>query len=144
MCELSCDDNSKFYGPCSRAVWSDALAPRLTMCAVRLGVAASPHHRRRPRRLGGGARSSNARSTSILITQLLWRVLTSAIVTGVLDQWSPVAIADFHAADLALQDAFRIAPGSMSVRGAQCQILRAMRTGCAVRSSSSRVDLTRM
>ena len=78
------------------------------------------------------------------MTQLLWRVLTSAIVTGVLDQWSPGAIADFHAADLALQDALRIAPGSMSVRGAQCQILRVMRTGCAVRSSSSFVDLTRM
>ena len=53
MSELSCDDNSKFYGPRSRAVWSDALAPRLTMRTVRPGVAASPHHRRRPRRLGG-------------------------------------------------------------------------------------------
>jgi hypothetical protein len=142
MCELSCDDNSKLYGPCSRAVWSDALAPRLTMCAVRLGVAASPHHRRRPRRLGGGCALQQCAVD--LDPHNAVRVLTSAIVTGVLDQWSPVAIADFHAADLALQDAFRIAPGSMSVRGAQCQILRAMRTGCAVRSSSSRVDLTRM
>jgi hypothetical protein len=50
------------------------------------------------------------------MTQLLWRVLTFAIVTGVLDQWSPGAIADFHAADLALQDALRIAPGSMHER----------------------------
>jgi hypothetical protein len=27
MCELSCDDNLKFYGHRSRAVWSDELAP---------------------------------------------------------------------------------------------------------------------
>ncbi len=53
--------------------------------------------------------------------------LTFAIVTGVLNHWSDDAIADLHAADLALQDALLIAPGSMRVRGAQCQILRAMR-----------------
>jgi DNA-binding winged helix-turn-helix (wHTH) protein len=53
--------------------------------------------------------------------------LTFAIVTGVLNHWSGDAIADLHAADLALQDALLIAPGSMRVRGAQCQILRAMR-----------------
>jgi DNA-binding winged helix-turn-helix (wHTH) protein/tetratricopeptide (TPR) repeat protein len=53
--------------------------------------------------------------------------LTFAIVTGVLNHWSDDAIADLHAADLALQDALLIAPESMRVRGAQCQILRAMR-----------------
>jgi DNA-binding winged helix-turn-helix (wHTH) protein/tetratricopeptide (TPR) repeat protein len=53
--------------------------------------------------------------------------LTFVIVTGVLNHWSDDAIADLHAADLALQDALLIAPGSMRVRGAQCQILRAMR-----------------
>jgi DNA-binding winged helix-turn-helix (wHTH) protein/tetratricopeptide (TPR) repeat protein len=53
--------------------------------------------------------------------------LTFAIVSGVLNHWSDDAIADLHAADLALQDALLIAPGSMRVRGAQCQILRAMR-----------------
>ena len=53
--------------------------------------------------------------------------LTFAIVTGVLNHWSNDAIADLHAADLALQDALLIAPESMRVRGAQCQILRAMR-----------------
>ena len=53
--------------------------------------------------------------------------LTFAIVTGVLNHWSDDAIGDLHAADLALRDALRIAPGSMRVRGAQCQILRAMR-----------------
>ena len=53
--------------------------------------------------------------------------LTFAIVTGVLNHWSDDAVADLHAADLALQDALLIAPGSMRVRGAQCQILRAMR-----------------
>ena len=53
--------------------------------------------------------------------------LTFAIVTGVLNHWSDDAVADLHAADLALQDALLIAPGNMRVRGAQCQILRAMR-----------------
>jgi DNA-binding winged helix-turn-helix (wHTH) protein len=53
--------------------------------------------------------------------------LSFAIVTGVLNHWSDDAIADLHAADLVLQDAALIAPGSMRVRGAQCQILRAMR-----------------
>jgi DNA-binding winged helix-turn-helix (wHTH) protein len=53
--------------------------------------------------------------------------LTFAIVTGVLNHWSDDAIADLHAADLALQDALLVAPGSMRARGAQCQILRAMR-----------------
>jgi DNA-binding winged helix-turn-helix (wHTH) protein len=53
--------------------------------------------------------------------------LTFAIVTGVLNHWSDDAVADLHAADLVLQDALAIAPGSMRVRGAQCQILRAMR-----------------
>jgi DNA-binding winged helix-turn-helix (wHTH) protein/tetratricopeptide (TPR) repeat protein len=53
--------------------------------------------------------------------------LSFAIVTGVLNQWSTDEVADLHAADLALQDALLIAPGSMKVRGAQCQILRGMR-----------------
>jgi DNA-binding winged helix-turn-helix (wHTH) protein len=53
--------------------------------------------------------------------------LTSAMVTGVLNQWSNDAVADLQAADLALQDATRIAPDNMMVRGAQCHILRAMR-----------------
>ena len=53
--------------------------------------------------------------------------LTFAIVTGVLNHWSDDAVADLHAADLALQDALLIAPGSMRVRGAQCQIMRALR-----------------
>jgi DNA-binding winged helix-turn-helix (wHTH) protein len=53
--------------------------------------------------------------------------LTFAIVTGVLNHWSGDEVADLHAADLALQDALLIAPGSMRVRGAQCHILRAMR-----------------
>jgi len=53
--------------------------------------------------------------------------LSFAIVTGVLNHWSDDAVADLHAADLALQDALVIAPGSMRVRGAQCQMLRAMR-----------------
>jgi DNA-binding winged helix-turn-helix (wHTH) protein/Tfp pilus assembly protein PilF len=53
--------------------------------------------------------------------------LTSAIVTGVLNHWSGDAVVDLHAADIALQDAIRIAPESMIVRGAQCHILRAMR-----------------
>lgn len=53
--------------------------------------------------------------------------LSFAIVTGVLNHWSSDEVADLHAADLALQDALLIAPGSMSAGGAQCQILRAMR-----------------
>jgi DNA-binding winged helix-turn-helix (wHTH) protein/tetratricopeptide (TPR) repeat protein len=53
--------------------------------------------------------------------------LTFAIVTGVLNHWSDDIIGDLHAADLALQEAVRIAPESMVVRGAQCHILRAMR-----------------
>jgi DNA-binding winged helix-turn-helix (wHTH) protein/tetratricopeptide (TPR) repeat protein len=53
--------------------------------------------------------------------------LSFAIVTGVLNHWSDDAIADLHAADLALQDALAIAPRSKTARGAQCQILRAMR-----------------
>jgi DNA-binding winged helix-turn-helix (wHTH) protein len=53
--------------------------------------------------------------------------LSFAIVTGVLNHWSSDEVADLHAADLALQDALLIAPESMSVGGAQCQILRAMR-----------------
>jgi DNA-binding winged helix-turn-helix (wHTH) protein len=52
--------------------------------------------------------------------------LTFAIVTGVLNHWSGDELADLHAADLTLRDALAIAPGSMRVRGAQCQILRAM------------------
>ncbi len=53
--------------------------------------------------------------------------LSFVIVAGVLNHWSDDAIADLHAADLALRDALIIAPGSRNVRGAQCQILRAMR-----------------
>jgi DNA-binding winged helix-turn-helix (wHTH) protein/tetratricopeptide (TPR) repeat protein len=53
--------------------------------------------------------------------------LAFAIVTGVLNHWSDDTVADLHAADLALQDALLIAPDNMRVRGAQCQILRAMR-----------------
>jgi DNA-binding winged helix-turn-helix (wHTH) protein/tetratricopeptide (TPR) repeat protein len=53
--------------------------------------------------------------------------LTSAMVTGVLNQWSSDAIADLQTADLALQDATRIAPGNIMVRAVQCHILRAMR-----------------
>jgi DNA-binding winged helix-turn-helix (wHTH) protein/Flp pilus assembly protein TadD len=53
--------------------------------------------------------------------------LSFAIVTGVLNHWSGDEVADLHAADLALQDALHIAPGSMSAGGAQCQFLRAMR-----------------
>ena len=53
--------------------------------------------------------------------------LTFAISTGVLNHWSDDEIADLHAADLALQDALAIAPENMRVRGAQCQIMRAMR-----------------
>ena len=53
-------------------------------------------------------------------------ILSFAIVGGVLNNWSDDPIADLRAADLALQDALLIAPRSMRVRGAQCQILRAM------------------
>jgi DNA-binding winged helix-turn-helix (wHTH) protein/tetratricopeptide (TPR) repeat protein len=53
--------------------------------------------------------------------------LTFAIVTGVLNHWSSDEVADLHAADLVLQDALAVAPGSMRLRGVQCQILRAMR-----------------
>jgi tetratricopeptide (TPR) repeat protein len=53
--------------------------------------------------------------------------LTFAIVTGVLNHWSADVITDLHTADLTLQDALRVAPDSMIVRGAQCHILRAMR-----------------
>jgi tetratricopeptide (TPR) repeat protein len=53
--------------------------------------------------------------------------LTFAIITGVLNHWSSDVVADLHAADRALQEAARIAPQSMGVRGAQCHILRAMR-----------------
>jgi DNA-binding winged helix-turn-helix (wHTH) protein/tetratricopeptide (TPR) repeat protein len=53
--------------------------------------------------------------------------LTSALVTGVLNQWSDDAVADLQAADRTLQDATRIAPDNMMVRAAQCHILRAMR-----------------
>jgi DNA-binding winged helix-turn-helix (wHTH) protein len=53
--------------------------------------------------------------------------LAFAIVTGVLNHWSGDEIADLHAADRVLQDALAVAPGSMRVRGAQCQMLRAMR-----------------
>ena len=52
--------------------------------------------------------------------------LSFAIVGGVLNHWSDDEIADLRAADLALQDALLIAPRSMRVRGAQCQILRSM------------------
>ncbi len=53
--------------------------------------------------------------------------LSFVIVTGVLNHWSGDEVADLHTADLALQDALHIAPGSKRVRGAQCQFLRAMR-----------------
>jgi DNA-binding winged helix-turn-helix (wHTH) protein/tetratricopeptide (TPR) repeat protein len=53
--------------------------------------------------------------------------LTFAITTGVLNHWSSDEVADLHAADLALQDALAMTPGSKRVRGAQCQILRGMR-----------------
>ena len=53
--------------------------------------------------------------------------LTFAIVTGVLNHWSSDVVGDLRTADLALQDAVRIAPTSMIVRGARCHILRAMR-----------------
>ena len=53
--------------------------------------------------------------------------LSFAIVTGVLNHWSADEVADLHAADLVLQDALLLAPVSMSVRGAQCQMMRALR-----------------
>jgi DNA-binding winged helix-turn-helix (wHTH) protein/tetratricopeptide (TPR) repeat protein len=53
--------------------------------------------------------------------------LTFAIITGVLNHWSSDVVADLHAADHALQEATRITSQDMSVRGAQCHILRAMR-----------------
>jgi DNA-binding winged helix-turn-helix (wHTH) protein/tetratricopeptide (TPR) repeat protein len=53
--------------------------------------------------------------------------LTFAFVTGVLNHWSDDVEGDLHAADLTLQDAIRIAPDSMMVRGARCHLLRAMR-----------------
>jgi DNA-binding winged helix-turn-helix (wHTH) protein/tetratricopeptide (TPR) repeat protein len=53
--------------------------------------------------------------------------LAFAMVAGVLNHWSGDVVADLHAADLAVQDAARIAPESRIVRGAQCHILRAMR-----------------
>jgi tetratricopeptide (TPR) repeat protein len=53
--------------------------------------------------------------------------LAFAILTGVLNHWSDDGMGDLHAADLTLQDARLIAPENMRVRGAQCQILRAMR-----------------
>jgi DNA-binding winged helix-turn-helix (wHTH) protein/Flp pilus assembly protein TadD len=53
--------------------------------------------------------------------------LTFAIVTGVLNGWSKDVAADLQAANLALEEAKRIAPDDMMVGGAQCHILRAMR-----------------
>jgi len=53
--------------------------------------------------------------------------LSFAIATGVLNHWSSDEVADLHAADLAMQDALAIAPENRRVRGAQCQLLRAMR-----------------
>ena len=53
--------------------------------------------------------------------------LTTAMVTGVLNQWSSDPIVDLQAADLTLQEAVRIAPDNIMVRSAQCHILRAMR-----------------
>ena len=53
--------------------------------------------------------------------------LSFALATGVLNHWSADEVADLHQADLALQDALKVAPGNMRVRGAQCQFLRAMR-----------------
>jgi DNA-binding winged helix-turn-helix (wHTH) protein len=53
--------------------------------------------------------------------------LTFAIVTGVLNNWSRDVAADLQAANLTLQEAMRIAPEDMMVRGAQCHVLRAMR-----------------
>jgi tetratricopeptide (TPR) repeat protein len=53
--------------------------------------------------------------------------LSFALATWVLNHWSSDEAADLHAADLALQDALAIAPGNKRVRGAQCQLLRAMR-----------------
>ena len=53
--------------------------------------------------------------------------LTFAIVTGVLNHWSSDVAADLQAANLTVQEAIRIAPEDMMVRGAQCHVLRAMR-----------------
>lgn len=53
--------------------------------------------------------------------------LTFAIVTGVLNHWSKDVGADLQAANLALEEAKRIAPDDMMVGGAQCHVLRAMR-----------------
>jgi len=53
--------------------------------------------------------------------------LTFAIVAGVLNHWSDDMIGDLHVADLSLQEAVHIAPDRMTVHGAQCHILRAMR-----------------
>jgi DNA-binding winged helix-turn-helix (wHTH) protein/tetratricopeptide (TPR) repeat protein len=53
--------------------------------------------------------------------------LSFALATGVLNHWSGNEVADLHSADLALQDALLVAPGNRRVRGAQCQLLRAMR-----------------
>jgi DNA-binding winged helix-turn-helix (wHTH) protein len=53
--------------------------------------------------------------------------LSFAIVTGVLNHWSGDEVADLHAADIVLQDALLLAPVSMRVRGAQCQMMRALR-----------------
>ena len=48
-------------------------------------------------------------------------------MTGVLNHWSADEVADLHAADLSLQEALLVAPGNMRVRGAQCQMMRALR-----------------
>jgi DNA-binding winged helix-turn-helix (wHTH) protein len=53
--------------------------------------------------------------------------LTFAIVTGVLNRWSKDVAGDLHAANLALEEAKRVAPQDMMVRGADCHLLRAMR-----------------
>ena len=53
--------------------------------------------------------------------------LTFALVTGVLNHWSKDVAADLQAANLALDEARRIAPDDMMVGGAQCHVLRAMR-----------------
>jgi DNA-binding winged helix-turn-helix (wHTH) protein len=53
--------------------------------------------------------------------------LTFALVTGVLNHWSKDVGADLQAANLALEEAKRIAPDDIAVGGAQCHVLRAMR-----------------
>ena len=50
--------------------------------------------------------------------------LSYTIVTSLLNHWSADTVADLHTADLALQDAIRISPGSLIVHGVQCNILR--------------------